>query len=112
VTIRLRLFGRCRIYHDPVSPVLKSPAGIGWDALYRTINLVSPRRLKGSELLMRTRGWWTVEPSDVEAVVKIHGNIVVGEEGELMVEFNDQMDVEALTAALLERFDDQVLLVP
>jgi len=27
--IRLRLFGRCRIYHDPVSPVLKAPAEIG-----------------------------------------------------------------------------------
>ena len=24
--IRLRLFGRCRIYHDPVSPVMRAPA--------------------------------------------------------------------------------------
>jgi hypothetical protein len=112
VTIRLRLFGRCRIYHDPVSPVLKSPAEIGWDALYRTIDLVSPRRLKGAELLMRTRGWWTVEPSDVEDVVKSHGSIIVGEAGELMVEFNDQDDVDSLTSALLERFGDQVLLAP
>jgi hypothetical protein len=29
--IRLRLFGRCRIYHDPVSPVLRVPAQIGWE---------------------------------------------------------------------------------
>jgi hypothetical protein len=112
VTIRLRLFGRCRIYHDPVSPVLKSPVEIGWDALYRTIDLVTPRRLKGSELLMRTRGWWTVEPSDVAEVVESHGSVVVGEGGELMVEFNDAKDVDTLTLALLERFGNQVLLAP
>ena len=29
---RPRLFGRCRIYHDPVTPVLRAPAQIGWDA--------------------------------------------------------------------------------
>lgn len=110
--VRLRLFGRCRIYHDPVTPVLKSPAAIGWDALYRTIDLVSPRRLKGVELLMRTSGWWTVEPSDVAEVVERHGRLVLGEEGELMVEFNDQKDIEALSASLLEKFGDQVLLAP
>lgn len=55
--ICLRLFGRCRIYHDPVSPVLRSPAQIGWDAWFRSIDLVTPRRLKGRELLMRTRNW-------------------------------------------------------
>jgi len=41
--IRLRLFGRCRIYHDPVSPVLKAPAQIGWDAWFRSIDLVTPK---------------------------------------------------------------------
>jgi hypothetical protein len=112
VTIRLRLFGRCRIYHDPVSPGLKAPAEIGWDALYRTIDLITPRRLKGRELLMRTRGWWTVEPSDVAEVVEKHGNIIVGEKGELMVEFPDQRNVDALAASLLERFGDQVILAP
>lgn len=68
--IRLRLFGRCRIYHDPVSPVLRAPAKIGWDAWFRSIDLVTPRRLKGKELLLRTKGWWTVEPSEVSEVVE------------------------------------------
>jgi hypothetical protein len=95
-----------------VSPVLKAPAEIGWEALYRTIDLVTPRRLKGSELLMRTRGWWTVEPSDVSKVVERYGSIVVGEAGELMVEFKEQEYVDALTGALLESFGDQVLLTP
>jgi hypothetical protein len=110
--IRLRLFGRCRIYHDPVSPVLKAPAEIGWDAWFRTIDLVTPNNLKGRELLMRTRGWWTVDPSDVLDIVEKQGKLVVGEEGELMVEFRDQKALDALSTSLSERFGDQVLLAP
>ena len=110
--IRLRLFGRCRIYHDPVTPVLKAPAQIGWDAWFRSIDLVTPRRLKGKELLLRTRDWWTVEPSKVVEVVEPHGKLVVGEKGELMVEFEDDKSVETLSNALLEQFQDQVLLAP
>jgi hypothetical protein len=110
--IRLRLFGRCRIYHDPVTPVLRSPAQIGWEAWFRSIDLVTPRRLKGKELLLRTRGWWTVEPSEVAEVVEMHGRLVVGDKGELMVEFEDEKGAEDLSSALLERFGEQVLLAP
>ena len=110
--IRLRLFGRCRIYHDPVSPVLKAPAQLGWAARFRTIDLVTPRKLKGRELLMRTRGWWTVEPSEVLETVEAHGNLVLGGSGELMVEFADQKAVDGLTSALSDKFGDQVLLAP
>jgi hypothetical protein len=110
--IRLRLFGRCRIYHDPVSPVLKTPAEIGWTAWFRTIDLVTARRLKGRELLMRTRGWWTVEPADVAEIVESHGSIVVGEKGELMVELDHPSALTALRNALAERFGNQVLLSP
>lgn len=108
--IRLRLFGRCRIYHDPVSPVLRSPAQVGWDAWFRTIDLVTPQPLKGEELLRRTRGWWTVEPNDVAAVVKEYGRLIVGEEGELMVEFENEDRSDGLMKALAERFGDQVQL--
>ena len=110
--IRLRLFGRCRIYHDPVSPVLHAPAQIGWDAWFRSIDLVTPQPLKGEELLKRTRGWWTVEPTEVAEVVKKNGRLVVGDGGELMVEFEDESAAEALSAALKERFGDQVQLAP
>lgn len=110
--IRLRLFGRCRIYHDPVSPVLKAPAQVGWSAWFRTIDLVTPQPLKGEELLRRTKGWWTVDPSEVAEVVKKHGRLVIGENGELMVEFKHKADVEALSTALSERFGDQVQLAP
>jgi hypothetical protein len=110
--IRLRLFGRCRIYHDPVSPVLRAPAQIGWEAWFRTIDLVTPQQLKGEELLLRTRGWWTVEPKEVAEVVKQHGRLIVGEEGELQVEFIDQKAIDALSNALSDRFGAQVLLSP
>ena len=110
--IRLRLFGRCRIYHDPVTPVLRAPAEIGWEAWFRTIDLVTPRRLKGTELLMRTRGWWTVEPEEIAEVVEKHGRLVLGEKGELMVEFSEQESADALSQSLSERFGGKVLLAP
>ena len=110
--IRLRLFGRCRIYHDPVSPVLRAPAQVGWDAWFRSIDLVTPQNLKGRELLQRTRGWWTVDPNDVAEVVEKHGRLVVGERGELMVELLDPQAAQVLTTALSERFGDQVMLSP
>ena len=110
--IRLRLFGRCRIYHDPVTPVLRAPAQIGWEAWFRTIDLVTPKNLKGRELLMRTRGWWTVEPSDVAAVIEKYDRLVVGEKGELMVEFTQESAAQDLSKALSEHFGDQVLLSP
>jgi hypothetical protein len=109
---RIRLFGRCRIYHDPVSPVLKAPAEVGWEAWFRRIDLVTPRRLKGRELLMRTRGWWTVEPEEVAEVVEAHGRLVVGDEGELMVEVADEESIKSLSFALSDRFGDQVILCP
>jgi len=110
--IRLRLFGRCRIYHDPVSPVLREPAQVGWTAWFRDIDLVTPRKLKGKELLQRTRGWWTVEPNDVVRVVEAYGRFVVGDAGELMVEFPDEQAASGLAAALVDSFGDQVQLAP
>ena len=110
--IRLRLFGRCRIYHDPVTPILKTPAEIGWEAWFRTIDLITPRKLKGRELLMRTRGWWTVDPSDVLDIVEKYGRLVLGENGELMVEFKEQEAMDTLSAALEKKFGNQVILAP
>jgi len=110
--VHFRLFGRCRIYYDPVTPVLRSPAHIGWEAWFRNIDLVTPQRLKGEELLQRTRGWWTVEPKDVAAVVKKFGRLVVGDKGELLVELADQKAADALSADLSEHFGDQVLIAP
>jgi ribosomal protein L6P/L9E len=61
---------------------------------------------------MRTRGWWTVEPSDVAVVIEKYGRLVVGEKGELMVEFVEEKAAQGLSKALSEHFGDQVLLSP
>jgi hypothetical protein len=53
-----------------------------------------------------------VEPSDVETEVEKYGHLVVGEQGELMVEFPDQKAAERLSSALSERFGNKVLLCP
>jgi hypothetical protein len=110
--IRFRLFGRCRIYHDPVTPVMRSPAQIGWEAWFRSIDLVTLQPLKGEELLRRTRGWWTVEPRDVAEAIKGYGRLVVGDEGELMVECDDEQTARSLSEVLAERFGEQVQLAP
>ena len=110
--IRLRLFGRCRIYHDPVTPVLHAPAHVGWEAWFRRIDLVTPQTLKGRELLQRTRGWWTVEPNEVAETVEKHGRLMVGDQGELMVELPDETAAHVLSEALSDRFGNQVLLSP
>jgi hypothetical protein len=109
---RLRLFGRCRIYHDPVCPVLKSPAQVGWEGWFRSIDLVTPQPLKGDELLGRTKGWWTVEPHDVAEVVKNYGRFVVGDQGELMVECADDKTMKELSEALANAFVGHIQLSP
>jgi hypothetical protein len=91
---------------------MREPAHIGWDAWFRSIDLVTQQPLKGEELLRRTRGWWTVEPTEVAEVVKKGGRLVVGERGELMVEFEDEKAAEALSLALKEKFGDQIQLAP
>ncbi len=110
--IRMRLFGRCRIYHDPVSPVLHQPAQIAWEAWFRKIDLVTSQNLRGEELLVRTRGWWTVEPSEVAEVVKRYGRLVIGPQGELMVEFTEPEARDDLSSALRERFGEEIMLCP
>jgi hypothetical protein len=91
---------------------MKSPVEIGWDAWFRSIDLVTSRKLKGRELLMRTRGWWTVEPEDVLNVVEPLGKLVLGDRGELMVEFENESQVAQLADALSKRFEEQVMLSP
>ena len=110
--VRLRLFGRCRIYHDPVSPVLKRPATIGWEAFFRTIDLEVSQPLKGEELLLRMKGWWTADPRKVRDVVSKYGRIVLGDGGELMVELESKGVAEMLNQELKKTFDGQVFLAP
>ncbi len=110
--LELRLWGRCRIYNDPVSPVLKGKAAIGWEGMYRRIDLVVERRLKGEELARRMKGWWTVDPLPVIETVNRHGRLVLGQDGQLLVELQDRDTADRLRRELASDFGDQVLLRP
>ena len=43
---------------------------------------------------MRTRGWWTVEPAEVLKIVEEHGKLILGDQGELMIELVDHKAVD------------------
>jgi hypothetical protein len=48
---RAMLWFKCAAVHDPVRPVVKKPATIGWEAKQRQVDLVIERSFKGDELL-------------------------------------------------------------
>ncbi len=106
--IRARLWFRCAAVHDPVTPVIVSPAVIGWDAKRRKIDLTIERVFKGDELVLRMNGWVTADVKKVVEVVRQHGFLKVLDDRDLVVEFESKEDLEALEAALLEHFKDQV----
>lgn len=105
--IRAKLWFRCAVVHDPVSPVLVQPAVIGWDAKYREISLTIERAFKGDELLRRMKGWITVDPNRAIEIVEKFGRLKVLDERELVVEMEDAESLRGLEAAFKETFGDQ-----
>ena len=53
---RAMLWFKCAAMHDPVRPVIKTQAAIGWEAKNRQVDLVIEGPLKGDELLKRMNG--------------------------------------------------------
>ena len=105
--IRARLWFRCAAVHDPVTPVIMSPAVIGWGAKRRKIDLTIERAFKGDELVLRMNGWVTVDVKKVVEVVKKYGFLKVLDDRDLVVEFERKDDFQALEAALIDNFKDQ-----
>jgi hypothetical protein len=106
--IRSRVWLTCAAMHDPVSPVLVRPAGIGWDAKQRVVELVIERPLKGPELLARMKGWVTVDVDRANQIFARHGRLKLLDERELVVECEDQQTLAALKQELAAAFGDQV----
>jgi len=94
--------------HDPVTPVIVKPAVVGWDAKKRQVELTIERAFKGDELVMRMKGWVTVDVKKVIAVVKRHGLLKVLDDRDLLVEVETEKDYENLTNEILENFQDQL----
>jgi hypothetical protein len=110
--IRAKVWFRCAAMHDPVLPVLVKPAVIGWQGKNRDIDLVIERDLKGSELLLRMKGWITVDPKQAVKVFERHGRLKCFDNGELVVEVEDQAQLETLERDLEANFADQCTVEP
>lgn len=106
--IRGKLWFRCAAVHDPITPVLVQPAVIGWDAKNRHVDLTIERAFKGDELVMRMKGWVTVDVKKVIEIVKRKGYLRVLDQRDLVVETETDADFENLKQDLNETFGDQM----
>jgi hypothetical protein len=106
--IRAKLWFRCAAMHDPVTPVIVKPAVVGWDAKRRQVDLTIERAFRGDELVLRMKGWVTVDVKKVIEVVKRHGFLKVLDDRDLVVEVETEKDYENLTRELSEYFQDQL----
>jgi hypothetical protein len=106
--IRAKLWFRCAAMHDPVSPIVVKPAVLGWDAKQREVDLTIERTFKGDELVLRMKGWVTVDVKKVVETVHKHGSLKVLDERDLAVETETEEDYLALSRALAENFGDQL----
>ncbi len=106
--IRAKIWFRCAVVHDPVSPIIVQPALIGWQAKQRQIGLTIERTFKGDELLRRMKGWITVDPARVIEIINEFGRLKVLDEGELTVELEDTASFDKLKKKLFSAFGNEV----
>jgi len=106
--IRSKLWFRCAAMHDPVTPIIVKPAVISWDAKERDVELTIERAFKGDELVMRMKGWVTVEVKKVVEIVNRYGYLKVLDERDLVVDVETEEDYEKLNKEIEKEFKDQL----
>ena len=106
--IRSKLWFRCAAMHDPVTPIIIKPAVISWDAKERDVELTIERAFKGDELVMRMKGWVTVEVKKVVELIDRYGYLKVLDERDLVVDVETEEDYEKLNKELEKEFKDQL----
>ena len=106
--IRSKLWFRCAAMHDPVTPTIVKPAVISWDAKERDVELTIERAFKGDELVMRMKGWVTVEVKKVVEIVNRYGYLKVLDERDLVVDVETEEDYDKLNKELEKEFKDQL----
>ncbi|MFC2050485.1 hypothetical protein ACFLTN_04835 [Chloroflexota bacterium] len=106
--IRAKIWFRCAVVHDPVSPIVVRPALIGWEAKHRRVDLTIERVFKGDELLRRMKGWITVNPVRVIEVVSEFGKLKVLDDKELVIEMEDRTSFDNLKKNLFTAFGSEV----
>ena len=106
--IRSKLWFRCAAMHDPVTPIIVKPAVVSWDAKERDVELTIERAFKGDELVMRMKGWVTVEVKKVVEIVNRYGYLKVLDERDLVVDVETEEDYEKLNKEFEKEFKDQL----
>ncbi len=106
--IRSKLWFRCAAMHDPVTPIIVKPAVISWDAKERDVELTIERAFKGDELVMRMKGWVTVEVKKVVEIINRYGYLKVLDERDLVVDVETEEDYDKLNKELEKEFKDQL----
>jgi len=106
--IRSKLWFRCAAMHDPVTPIIVKAAVISWDAKERDVELSIERAFKGDELVMRMKGWVTVEVKKVVESINKYGYLKVLDERNLVVDVETEEDYEKLNKELEREFKDQL----
>lgn len=109
---RAMLWFKCAAMHDPVRPVIKQAAVIGWEAKQRQIDLVLERPFKGEELLRRMKGWFTVDVNQAIDIIQQHGKLKVLDDVDLVVETRDADQMAAISQKLSEAFGEEAWLEP
>ncbi|MGD2186387.1 MAG: hypothetical protein PVI71_09680 [Desulfobacterales bacterium] len=106
------LWFKCAAVHDPVRPVLKKPAVIGWEAKQRQIDLILERSFQGEELLRRMKGWFTADVYQVINIIQPHGKLKVLDGYDLVVETTSQSELDILSQKLEAEFGQEVWVEP
>lgn len=109
---RALLWFKCAAMHDPVRPVNKAPATLGWEAKERTVDLKIERFFKGEELVRHMKGWFTADVYEAIEIVKKHGRLTLLDDYDLVVETREISEMESLALELKERFDQEVWIEP
>ena len=109
---RAMLWFICAAERDPVRPVLKNPAVIGWEAKERQVDLVIQRSIKGEDLLRHMKGWLTVDVYQAIDIIQQHGKLKVLDGYDLVVEAPNKSELEALSQKLTDAFGEEAWLEP
>ena len=102
------LWFKCAAMHDPVRPVLKKQAVLGWEAKERQVDLEIERPLRAEELLFRMKGWFTADVHKVAEVVKEYGKLKLLDDYNLVIETGDMAALNTLSGDLKNVFGEEV----
>ena len=105
---RAIIWFKCAAMHDPVRPVMKKPAVIGWEAKHREVQLVIERPFRGDELLLRMKGWVTADVEKAIDILKQYGSLRVLNDYDLVLEAQNKSDLDSLSKQLTEVFGEEV----